>query len=169
MGSRMTGADGDHLPMPARRDPWFAMADFLAKEAETLKTVAPSSKRTPCFRALASAFASSHSNVSATIFSADYTDGPIVPLLQLQQLDVATPFRGQCARSRRDLTAPRCGSLRHYPPYLALGDLLFSQGALETTPIRAIVAVVLKHIHLEYILWIQQEYWCKYPLAMVNR
>ena len=38
MGSRMTGADGDHLPMPARRDPWFAMADFLAKEAETLKT-----------------------------------------------------------------------------------------------------------------------------------
>ena len=129
MGSRMTGADGDHLPMPARRDPWFAMADFLAKEAETLKTVAPSSKRTPCFRALASAFASSHSNVSATIFSADYTD----------------------------------------PPCLALGDLLFSQGALETTPIRAIVAVVLKHIHLEYILWIQQEYWCKYPLAMVNR
>ena len=38
MGSRMTGADGDHLPMPAMRDPWLAIAAFLAKEAETLKT-----------------------------------------------------------------------------------------------------------------------------------
>ena len=92
-----------------------------------------------------------------------------MPLLQLQQLDVATPFRGQCARSRRDSTAPRAGRYDTTLPYLALADLLFSQGALETTPIRAILVVVLKHIHLEYILWIPQEYWCKYPLAMVNR
>ena len=34
----MTGADGEHLPVPAKRDPWLAMADFLAKEAEILKT-----------------------------------------------------------------------------------------------------------------------------------
>ena len=41
----------------------------------------------------------------ATIFSADYTAGPIAPLLQLQQLDVTTPICGQCARSRKDLIA----------------------------------------------------------------
>ena len=37
-GQPMTGADGEHLPVPAKRDPWLALADFLAKEAETLKT-----------------------------------------------------------------------------------------------------------------------------------
>jgi hypothetical protein len=70
---------------------------------------------------------------------------------------------------RRDFIAPRARRYDTTLPYLALADLLFSQGALETTPIRAILVVVLKHIHLEYILWIPQEYWCKYPLAMVNR
>ena len=35
----MTGTVSDeHLPIPARRDPWLSLAAFLAKEAQTLKT-----------------------------------------------------------------------------------------------------------------------------------
>ena len=34
----MTRAGREQLPAPAKRDPWLAMADFLAREADALKS-----------------------------------------------------------------------------------------------------------------------------------